>query len=282
VQPTDGPGAATDIARKAVIDGADLILVAGGDGTINEVANGMIFSDVPLGIIPAGTANVLAMELGIGRKPERAAHALPECVPIRVSVGLAVHEADRRQRYFLLMAGGGLDAHIVYHISASLKNSLGKAAYWVSSFGQLGRRLPAFHVDVEGERHRCSFALASRVRNYGGDLEIARGVSLLEHHFELILFEGETTFPYLKYFLGVLTRRLDRMKGVTILQTKAARFTCPSDDRIHLQVDGEFTGWLPVTVSIVPRALTILAPPTYRSRETALIGEHAWTPSPTG
>jgi diacylglycerol kinase (ATP) len=279
--PTEGPGTAADMARKCISDGADLILVAGGDGTVNEVANGMIFSSVPLGVIPAGTANVLAMELGVGRRAERAARALGDCVPVRVSVGVVLNEADRRPRHFLLMAGAGLDAHIVYNINVGMKNAFGKVAYWISGFGQIGRRLPAFDVDVEGERFRCSFALASRVRNYGGDLEIARGVSLLEHHFELVLFEGNTTFPYLKYFLGVLTHRLDRMKGVTILQTKAARFTSPSDNRIYVQVDGEFAGWLPSTIAIVPHAITLLVPPTYHARERSMVREHVWTPSPS-
>jgi len=278
---TSGPGTASEIARRCISDGADLILVAGGDGTINEVANGMVFSDVPMGVLPAGTANVLAMELGLGRRASKAAEMLPHWVPVRVSIGALLNETDGRQRHFLLMAGAGLDAHIVYQIDATLKNAFGKAAYWLTSFGQIGRRLPAFAVDVDGERYECSFALASRVRNYGGDLEIAQGVSLIDNHFELILFEGESTFPYLKYFAGVLTRRLDRMRGVTILQAKSIRFTTPSDSRIYVQVDGEFAGTLPSSVAIVPRALTLLVPPTYRSRETALVREHAWTPSPS-
>jgi len=278
---THGPETAADIARECIADGADLILVAGGDGTINETANGMIFSDVPLGVIPAGTANVLAMELGLGRRPERAARALDDCVPVRVSVGVVLDSRDRRPRHFLLMAGAGLDAHIVYNIDAAMKSALGKVAYWISAFGQLGRRLPPFEVDVDGARYECSFALASRVRNYGGDLEIARGVSLLEHHFELILFEGDSAFPYLRYFLGVLTHRLDRMHGVTILQTKTARFTAPSDQRIYLQVDGESAGALPCTVAIVPRALTLLVPPKYRAHEQSIVREQVWTPSPS-
>lgn len=278
---THGPGTATDLVRQCIAEGADLILVAGGDGTVNEVANGMAFSDVPLGVLPAGTANVLAMELGVGRHAAKAAAALPDWVPVRISIGSLLSERDGKRRNFLLMAGAGLDAQIVYDISATLKNAVGKAAYWLTSFSQLGRRLPAFEVDVEGERYRCSFALASRVRNYGGDLEIAQGVSLIDHHFELVLFEGESTFPYLKYFAGVLTRRLDRMRGVTVLHTNAMRFTGSSDSRIYVQVDGEFAGSLPASVAIVPRALTLLVPPTYRARQTVMVGEHAWTPSPS-
>jgi diacylglycerol kinase (ATP) len=279
--PTSGPGTASDLARKCIAEGADLILVAGGDGTVNEVANGMVFSDVPLGLLPAGTANVLAMELGLGRRAAKAAQAMPDWVPVRISIGALLNEGDGRRRYFLLMAGVGLDAHIVYQIDATLKNAIGKVAYWITSFGQIGRRLPAFEVDVDGERYRCSFALASRVRNYGGDLEIAQGVSLIDHHFELVMFEGATTFPYLKYFAGVLTRRLDRMRGVTILQAKAMRFSAPTDNRIYVQVDGECAGTLPSSLAIVPRALTLLVPPTYRSREPAVLREHVWTPSPS-
>lgn len=278
---THGPGTATELARKCINDGADLVLVAGGDGTINEALNGMVFSDVPLGIIPAGTANVLAMELGIGRKAEKAAHELGDLLPARVSVGVILNELDRRPRHFLLMAGAGFDAKIVYQVNAAMKNAVGKLAYWVAGLSQVGRRLPEFDVDVDDKKFRCSFALASRVRNYGGDLEIARNVSLLEHRFELVMFSGATTWPYARYFLGVLTGRLDRMKGVTILETKAARFTCPADERVYVQVDGEFAGWLPSTVTIVPQALTLLVPPMYRTQKAGYAREHAWTPSPT-
>ncbi len=279
---TDGPGSATDIARRCVHDGADLILVAGGDGTINEVVNGMAFSKAPLGVLPCGTANVLATELGLARRPDKVAAGLSGLVPVRVSMGVLLNEADRCPRHFLLMAGAGFDARIVYRVHGGMKNAVGKVAYWIAGFSQLGKRLPEFNVDVDDKRYRCSFALASRVRNYGGDLEIARNVSLLDHRFELVLFEGTSTFPYVRYFLGVLLNRLTGVRGVTVLQAKSARFSGSGDERVHVQVDGELACTLPVSVSIAPRSLTLLVPPKYCQLQKVFASEPvAWTPSPT-
>jgi diacylglycerol kinase (ATP) len=119
---------------------------------------------------------------------------------------------------------------------------------------------------VNGDATRCSFALASRVRNYGGDLWIARGASLLSDHFELVLFEGAHSLPYMKYFFGVLTGRLGGMRGVSIVKTDAIHLDCPTDKGIYVQVDGEYAGRLPCDLSIVPRALTLLAPRAFRDR----------------
>jgi len=106
--PTTGPHTAGAIAREQIGRGADLILVAGGDGTINEAAEGTIGSTVPLGILPCGTANVLAVEAGIGLDPWRAARHLHELKPRRIAVGHVVCEEGRVSRHFLLMAGAGL------------------------------------------------------------------------------------------------------------------------------------------------------------------------------
>jgi hypothetical protein len=116
-----------------------------------------------------------------------------------------------------------------------------------------------------GEKRRCSFALVSKVRNYGGDLEIACNATLFDDQFEVILFEGRTTLPYLKYLAGVMTKRLAGMKGVTITNAKCLKFSAPKDQRIYVQVDGEFVGHLPAYVKVVPDALTVLLPDSYAS-----------------
>ena len=282
---TTGPGTAAELARGAIEQGADLILVAGGDGTINEALNGMVHSSVPLAILPAGTANVLATELGLGKTMERAAASLQEWEPERVAVGLLDRSSDEGPRHFLLMAGAGLDADIVYHLSLGVKAALGKAAYWMGGFAKLGRRLPEFTVESEGRKFRAGFALASRVRNYGGDLEIARGASLLDDQFELVLFEGSSSFAYLKYMLGVAARRHPRMRGITILRTREAVFSAPVQGKVHLQVDGEYAGFAPARVEIVPNALTLLVPPQFRVRDEKTAARtpvaSAWTTSPT-
>ena len=279
--PTTGPGTAAHIAREAVERGADLILAAGGDGTINEIVNGMAGLDVPLGILPAGTANVLANELGIGTTMERAARSLLQCVPERVSLGLLSTALGDAPRYFLLMAGAGLDAEIVYHLNCRLKDALGKVAYWVAGLARFGRRLPEFTVETENGSHRASFALVSRVRNYGGDLEIAPSISLLDDDFEVVLFEGSSTLPYMKYFLGVLAHRVQGMRGVTILRTRKALFSGAEQGKVYVQVDGESAGVIPASVELAPHALTLLVPPGFRARRPARAEDAAWTTSPT-
>jgi diacylglycerol kinase (ATP) len=278
---TTGPGTASEMARRAVERGADLILVAGGDGTINEVVNGMAHSDVPLGILPGGTANVLACELRIGKTIERAAESLCHCVKERVALGVLTPGDGDASRHFLLMAGAGLDADIVYRLDPGLKNALGKVAYWISGFRNLGRRLPEFTVEAEGREFRASFALASRVRNYGGDLEIAPTISLLDDEFELVLFEGQSSLRYLKYMCGAVIRRLPGMAGVTILRTRKAAFSAHATDGIHLQLDGEYAGLAPARVEIVPNALTLLVPSGFRARRPIHVKAPEWTTSPT-
>ena len=261
---TTGPATAAGLAQECIAKHADLIIAAGGDGTINEVANGVVGTDVPFALLPGGTANVLAVETGIGTRMVAAAERLSELVAERVSVG--VLENARERRHFLMMAGAGLDAQIVYNIDAALKARLGKVAYWVGGFSQLGRALPEFDVRVDGHLRRCSFALASRVRNYGGDLWIARGASIFSDHFELVLFQGAHSLPYMKYLLGVMTGRLAQMRGVTVLRTDQIQLECPQDRGIYVQVDGEYAGRLPATLTIAPRALHLLIPASFRDK----------------
>jgi diacylglycerol kinase family enzyme len=260
---TRGRGTAGGIAREHIDRGADLIVAAGGDGTINEVAEGMVHSDVPLAILPGGTANVLAMEMKLGSRIERAAARLEECLPRRVSVGHLTCDGGRVSRHFLLMAGIGLDAYVVHHVDGELKSRTGKFAYWVAGLRLLGRRLEEFQVDIGGEKRRCSFALVSKVRNYGGDFEIARSVRLFDDRFEVVLFEGRYTLRYLKHFAGMMLNRLGAMKGVAVLRTDCLSLSDPQDRRVYVQIDGEFAGHLPAEIRIVPDALTLLTPPEY-------------------
>jgi YegS/Rv2252/BmrU family lipid kinase len=263
--PTTGPGTAGDIARDAIAAGAEFIVAAGGDGTINEVLDGVASAAVPLGILPAGTANVLATEIGLGSNMEHAAKLMPESVAKRIAIGRL--DCGQSVRHFLSMAGVGFDAHIVYNLSAGLKRRLGKAAYWVGGFSQVIRQYPEFQVEIDGAaRELCSFALFSRVRNYGGDFQIAQHIGLLDNHFEVVLFRGRTPFPYLKYVFGLTTGSLAGMRGVSFSNAQCVRISDPQDRRIYVQVDGESAGHLPTRVSLVPDAVTLLVPPSYISR----------------
>ncbi|MEO7145740.1 MAG: diacylglycerol kinase family protein [Bryobacteraceae bacterium] len=262
--PTTAPGVATELARRALAENADLILAAGGDGTINEVVNGMAGSRVPLAILPGGTANVLAVELGVGSRMSRAARRVRQAVPERIALG-RLHSEGSAPRYFLSMAGAGLDAQVVADVNPALKSAIGKGAYWVAGFSKLAQKLPQFDVEANGRTFRAGFALASRVRNYGGDLELAATASLMEPEFELVVFAGENPLRYLKYLGGAALGRIDGTAGVTVLRTREAEFRA-ADSTVLVQVDGELVGPLPARVEIVPDALTLLTPPDFRER----------------
>jgi diacylglycerol kinase family enzyme len=228
----------------------------------------MIHTEVPLAILPGGTANVLAHELKMKGGFTKQVAALPSLIPCRISVGRL--RTQDSERYFLLMAGVGLDAQIVYELNLDLKAAVGKLAYYVGGFSQVFRTLPQFDVNVNGKERRCGFALVSRVRNYGGDLEIARGASLLRQDFEVVLFEGENSLGYLLYLAGVVIGKANKLTGVSVLRAHSLTCSHPTDARIHTQIDGELAAHLPVSIEIVPEALTLLLPSAYLKKEQTL------------
>jgi diacylglycerol kinase family enzyme len=262
--PTTGPNTATDIARACVSGGADLVVVAGGDGTLNEVLNGLIGSGVACAQLPGGTANVLSVETGAGRRLVRSASRVSRRVPAAVPLG-RLTLASGESRHFLLMAGAGIDAQIVNEVNPKIKRRLGKVAYWIGGFSLLGKRLNEFEVRMNGATYRVSFALMSRVRNFGGDLNIARGAELLVPEFEAVLFEGSNSFRYMKYFAGVLAGTHGSMRGVHVLHGNRAEIH-PLGTPVPVQVDGESAGELPVTVEVAAERVTMLLPERFVRR----------------
>jgi diacylglycerol kinase (ATP) len=267
---TTAPGSAGGQVRREIDAGCDLIVAAGGDGTINEVANGMLHTRVPLAILPGGTANVLARETRMSTNLAKAIEELATMRPVRIAAGsLRMGEAEPRS--FLCMTGAGLDAEIVYHLNLDLKAAFGKFAYYVGGFSRAFCSLNEFEVVVDGQRHEASFALISRVRNYGGDLEIARGASLLRSEFEIVLFRGKQSLKYVPYLVGVAIGQAHRMSGYKALRGRSVTCSALGGERIFAQVDGELAGQLPLTAELIPDALTLLVPPAYLAKEQSLI-----------
>lgn len=264
--PTTGPNTAGALAAEAAANGAKTVIAFGGDGTVNEVANGLIGTGVTLGIIPGGTANVICVETGLGTNPEKAARRLvEECDPVRIAVG-RIDRPDGFSRHFLAMAGVGIDAIVVEEVNPAIKKRLGKFAYWVAGFSLAFRRLPQLEYDIAGQTRRCSFLLASRVRNYGGDLEIARRVSLLEPCFEAMAFHGVYAVRYLPYLAGVLGGFAAKMPGVDASPAMSVAARPAHGEHVPIQVDGELAGQLPAEFRVVPDALTLLIPRAYVAR----------------
>lgn len=276
--PTTGPQTGTSIARECAREGADLVISLGGDGTVNEIINGLVGTGVRFAALPGGTANVLNMELGVGSRLWRAIRTMNDLVPHPVPLGV-LKRAGGESRYFLLMAGIGIDAVIVNQVNDKLKRRVGKAAYWLGGFSLLGSSLNEFELRIGGASYRASFALASRVRNYGGDLTIARGANLLLPEFEVVLFEGRSSFRYLKYFAGVLSGTAHAMSGVHFvrgdrLEVRSPDWECP------VQLDGESAGLLPATIEISPESIPMLLPREFVARNSVLVPEMTAGPVP--
>ena len=265
--PTTHPLHATQLAAASVASDVDLIVAAGGDGTINEIINGMVGSRTPLAVLPCGTANVLACETGIPRSPEEAARALPTWRPNRVALGV-LQPTGAPTRHFLLMAGAGLDAEVLRHLDQAWKNRAGKLAYWLAGLLMATKRLPRLRVSGAAAT-ATSFALASRVRNYGGDLSIAVGAHLLRDDFELVTFRGSTSLPFLAYLGAAVVGWTAKVPGVAVAGASHLRCEPLNGDRVGVQVDGEPAGNLPADIDIVPDALTLLLPESYVRRRPA-------------
>lgn len=262
LEATAGPNTAGEIARRLVEeDGVSRIFVAGGDGTLNEVLNGVVGMPVELGILPAGTANVLANELKIGRW-HQALSSAGAWQPLRIPAGL-LEFPDGSRRYFLMMAGAGFDARMVYAVDPAMKRRVGKLAYWMAGLSQLGRKLEQLRVVADGRELRGSFCLASRVRNYGGDLQIAPSIRLTDDDLEVVVFEATVTATYLAHLAAVVAGRVQTAQGITTMRTRHLALHPDGEEPVHVQVDGEHAGFLPVTVSVCLDAVTLLMPPAY-------------------
>jgi len=265
---TSGPGMARELARAAVAEGTDSVIVCGGDGTINEVVNGMVPGNTVLGILPGGTANIIAKELGLPHHPVRAARQLSRWGPRRIALGRAVWPgansqavADQERRLFLSVAGVGFDAHVVYELSLPFKKSLGAVAYGWEAIRQVLRYpFPAFLCQAEGQQRRATFAVVHRTKLYAGWFHLAPTANLFESRFTLCLFKSPRRERYFLYAVAAATRQHLRLQDVELVD--ARRIVCTSEGQalIRFELDGELMGTLPATFEIVPDALTLLVP----------------------
>lgn len=266
---TSGPGDAASLARAAAASGDDLVLVCGGDGTIFEAVNGLANTQVPLAILPGGTANITAKDLRLPHNPVRAAKALPGWVPTRIALGHVVGQpvtygeessSGCVDRYFLCVAGIGFDAYIIHHLAWRLKLSLGVAAYVIEGFRQLFRY--KFHpvaCKVEGREYEATFGIIQRTSRYAGWFRTAPGQSIRNSVFGISLFQSRRRSRYILYGLAVLARR--RMRDVDVLEADRVTFAAlQAGERVLFELDGELAGQLPATFEIAPAALTLLMP----------------------
>lgn len=267
VQATAARGDATRLAAEAVDRGSDLVAVCGGDGTVNEAVRGMVGSETTLLVLPAGTANVLAEEVGLPTDPEKAAELLPELQTYPVRLGVVRYEKPAPGvRHFLLMCGAGVDASIVYHLDTRLKEYLGQGAYFLGSLEQLQRDFHPFEIRLDGQAFESTFALISKSRQYGGRLILTPNAHLLTGQFEVVIFHGASPLRYVGYLAQIATRTLDQFPDVTFHRTNRIELSAAPGSRVYIEVDGEYAGRLPAVVEIAEETLSLLLPASYEAR----------------
>jgi YegS/Rv2252/BmrU family lipid kinase len=253
---TTGPGMAGSLARRAVDAGAALVVASGGDGTFNEVLQGMVGTRTPLALWPAGTANVLAVELGLSTAPEAIVETVRAGVERRISVGLA------GDRYFFLMAGIGLDASIVRGVSPALKARVGEGAYWLSGLRHyVAWRPEPFRLTIEGVDYDGAFAAIGNATRYGGGFSLTPRASLDEALLDVCIFPTRRFAPlYTRDLLAVILGDPTRFGDVIYLKAPSLTATGSPGNQPWVQVDGEILGQLPMRFEAVPDAITILVP----------------------
>jgi YegS/Rv2252/BmrU family lipid kinase len=255
---TTGPGDATRLAAEAERKGVSDVLVAGGDGTINETLQGLVGTSARLGILPRGTANVLACELGLPLECHAAADVIAQGKTRRVHVGCAIDETSGSKRYFLLMAGIGIDATVVSRVNPTLKKRFGKGAFWFTGLSYLADWRPKpFEIEVEGKTFTATFANVGKAASYGGDLTVTPRAQLDQPEFEICLIDSTSRARYL-YLLSHAMRSgfpADR-SGVKFFQATRARATGDA----AVQVDGELIGKLPMRFEIAPHSIEVIVP----------------------
>ncbi len=266
LQETTGPGEATEIAKRATTDGRQLVIACGGDGTINEVVNGLANSKnghrVPLALLPAGTANVLAKELELSWDIPKAAEQLARGEVREIALGLATPlEQPEKARYFLSVAGAGPDGRITYAVDLELKARFGILAYWWQGAREvINYKFRHFRVTGEGQSREVSLVIVGRTKHYGGPFKITTEADLFEDQFEFLGLTTQSGLKYLSYLPTLWLGDLRKEEGVYFW--KSDRLVCEAIDNnpIYAQVDGEPLTRLPVEFRIVPRALRLLVP----------------------
>ena len=263
---TTGPGHATEIAARAAEENRGLVIAVGGDGTLNEIVNGLATHHnghrVPLALLPGGTANILAKELDLPWDIPKAAEKLVHGTVKEIALGLATPlEQPEKKRYFLSVAGAGPDGAIVYSIDLGLKSRVGILAYWWAGVRQVfGYKFPHFRVTNGDHKIDASLVIVGRTQNYGGPFKITTEADLFKDQFEILTLSTRSGFRYLSYLPSLWLNKLRGTEGVEFFKSDSLLCEPLDANPVYAQIDGEPLARLPVEFRIIPRALKLLVP----------------------
>lgn len=249
-----------NINEKANYD--NIVISAGGDGTYNEVANGLINSNVPMAILPMGTTSVLAIELKIPKIIEETLESIIDGAIVQINTGIieCQNNGEEIKRHFLLMAGIGFDAEAVKGMNTEFKKTVGKLAYIISGFKILLKNtqhlITANIVQENGniETIKCSNIIIGKASHYGGYFRVTPDASLIKSYFYCFLTHGVTRLDLIKYISGIVTHR--HLGFSDVEYKKAHSITLVGNAPI--QIDGDYIGELPARITIGENTLKLI------------------------
>ncbi len=251
---TTRTGEAELMARRGVEEGFEKIVAAGGDGTINEVVNGLADTGVTLGLLPIGTMNVFATELGLP------IHDLEFCW--RIITGDSTRSVDlpkANQKFFVQLAGVGLDAQVVKETSSQLKRNFGPLSYLISAAQIAARQPPKLFIQSEDASiDEGSFVLVGNGRLYGGRFPFFKHAVIDDGLLDVIVFKRLGYLEIIKYLQDVIFSSDIRVPEIEYFQTQ--RLRVESDQSVPVELDGELVGNCPVDFSLQERSLRVLVP----------------------
>ncbi|HWL52955.1 MAG TPA: diacylglycerol kinase family protein [Chthoniobacteraceae bacterium] len=259
VRETAHPGQARSIAQWAVGKGYRRVIAAGGDGTVNEIINGIAGSDLSLGLLPVGTMNVFAAELGLPRSLERCWEIIEADRTCEVDLPLANGHA------FIQLAGVGLDAQVIRETSHAFKRHLGPLSYLISATQIASRKPPRLTIrTAEGTTHDGSFVLVGNGRFYGGPFPVFPEARSHDGLLDVILFQNLGYLDIARYLQAIFFRFQHQLHDVVSLQTR--RLQVSADMPVPVEVDGEVIGDTPIDFHFHPKPLRIVVPASYHGR----------------
>lgn len=253
--PTEGPGHATEIVQAFLPQGLDVVAVCGGDGTVSEVACGLVGTSVALGVLPGGTSNVLARELSIPLTVSAAADLLLHGQPRPVRVLLA------NERPFLLWAGVGLDARIMGHMNLFWKRWLGRTGIFFTVAPEFfGYEFPRLQVTAGGESHEATFAVVCHARRYAGEWVIAPDASLDSEEMDVLLFSGRDRWKFLSLFRQLQLGKSGHLeRGIArVVRTRQVEIQSLENYPVEVQVDGDCVLETPIICKAAGKTVNIL------------------------
>jgi diacylglycerol kinase (ATP) len=241
------------LARRAAEEGFGKIVAAGGDGTVNEIVNGIAGTGAALGLLPIGTVNVFAMELGLPSRNLELCWEIVQGDNVRL-----VDLPNANGRFFVQLAGVGLDAQVVKETSLAFKRSFGPLSYLISAAQIAARQPPKLFIESENTAvDEASFVLIGNGRLYGGPFPFFKHAVIDDGLFDVVLFKRLGYLEIIKYLQDVVFSSDIRAPDVEYFQTQHLRVTSAQD--VPLELDGELAGNCPIEFRIQEKGLRVLA-----------------------